>query len=165
MMIINGYRFWGLFKASNHNSKLPETYLLTMASTCIEKQNFCHQLQHQKKVYITARTAPDQCVSTFSLLGCRPNSFKVWQSAFRLTKVLKSQWEASCRVHVTAQSPDAAPYILSRKQLLCQWPEDLYSKSVFIPSDAQVETVCRTSSPPLLYGNIHVCSAEELLLI
>lgn len=50
--IINGYRFGGLFKASNHNSTLPETYLLTIASTCIEKQNFCHQLQQQKQVVL-----------------------------------------------------------------------------------------------------------------
>lgn len=72
-------------KASHCKSTLPEAYLLSMASTCIEKQNFCQRLQQHEKVYIAAHTAPDQYASTFLLLCCRPNSFKVWQSAFHLT--------------------------------------------------------------------------------
>lgn len=85
--IINGYRLWGLFKASSHNSTLPETHLLTVASTCIENQ---HPAPGSAAggVCTPAHTAPQRHGSAFSLPRCRPRSFEVRQSASCLSKVL-----------------------------------------------------------------------------
>lgn len=84
-MIINGYRFGGLVEsftpqehttwsisADNGKHLHWETELLPTTSTTWKSLYHCTY-------------SSDQYASTFLLLCCRPNSFKVWQSAFHPT--------------------------------------------------------------------------------